>query len=225
MLVFYLGLNKVGRAAFPNTTTHNLDRAWLRGRGKDSGLKIEDQFEFPIAYTTRMKLRGVERRLHALGRWVNSLVGFYPESDEFTQSDAHWNLKLPVDHALVESRHTTQETRQRIAQALINAAVCISANRKLGFDTDIVVATICLPDLWSSEICVYRDPEYFESHTKESTRESAFISRITDRSLAQKWTLTHPSYVEEIGLKISYAETDTHQGLASENWYFVCKDA
>ncbi|GEM_PF-3386437 len=111
--------------------------------------------------TPQRKLRGVARRLRALGRWPREVATAYPDDEELRAAPRYWNWKLPVDLHLVESRWTATAIRRACAQRLIAARAASTGDCR-------ATCVACLQDLFTSGPCLYRSEERFRSHTSAS---------------------------------------------------------
>jgi hypothetical protein len=166
------------------------------------------------------KLRGIPRRLRSLRIWSDSFANNYPTDNQLDPGDSYWNYKIPVELNLVEGRHSTLEIKRACAQELINACShLISAKPKSnGFSR--VTCVICIPDMFTSELCIYLDQEYFESHTIGHKNEYGEARVIQGRSLASEWNLTLPSDMGERGVSKNFHSLEGEWQDTGECWYF-----
>jgi hypothetical protein len=168
------------------------------------------------------KLRGVKRRIRALQRWQDGFIDGFPSEQEISQCERYWNWKIPTHYLLVEGRQSTLETKRAVAQVLIDTCSNL-ANCKPGWARDIrITCKIPLPDMFSSEICLYTSEEYFQSHMECGEFEDNLrISTIDGPKLSERWELKIPKGFSEVGLKIDFpgyeAGVDAHEG---ELWFF-----
>jgi hypothetical protein len=166
---------------------------------------------------TYKKLRNIPRRLRALTRWADSFEGsFY---SELPLQRGFVNEKIPVIESLVEGRQTTPEILAHCAQQLINAAGHLVKARPDDTPQCWVVACIIIPDMFSSEICVYTDERRYLGSTQPFDYENFRQTRITDRSLASEWSLNIPPGLQEVGFHLTH-EDDEGETYESEHWYF-----
>jgi hypothetical protein len=103
---------------------------------------------------TPKKLRGVSRRLRALSVWAAQFEGTFPPG--LTEADRYRNYKIPVHRALLEGPQSTPELRRECAQRLIDACWNLMQSKPPEQVASHVVATIGLPDMFSSEVCITR---------------------------------------------------------------------
>ena len=74
--------------------------------------------------------------------------------------------------------------------------------------------------MWSSEICIYLDDSHFAGHALPSKSERGAVTSLGSRSLAREWGLVLPAGVLERGVHVNYPETDTHEGMLFDRWYY-----
>lgn len=167
----------------------------------------------------RTKIRNIPRRLKALNRWAETFHD--PIRADFPEDRRYWNYKIPVDVNLVEGKHSVQKTKAACAQALIDACSnLILATVDSGYSPRIT-SVICLPDMFTSEVCLYHSEEYYQGFICESTSENGASSVIKGRSLAEEWGLTLPENVQEQGISLEYyGGDDPDEWFTGERWYY-----
>lgn len=166
---------------------------------------------------TNKKLRNIPRRLRALTRWADSFEGsFYVE---LPLQRGFINEKIPVIENLVDGKQTTPDIMGHCAQQLINAAGHLVKARPHDTPQCWIVASIIIPDMFSSETCVYTDKRRYLGATQPFNYEHFRQTRITDRSLANEWNLTIPPGLHEAGFHFVH-EDDEGNTYESEHWYF-----
>jgi len=157
--------------------------------------------------------------LKALNRWADTF--HCPERAIFSDSEHYWNFKIPVEINLIQGKYSTIRVKAACAQALINAC---SNLIKATADSDFkprITAVICLPDMFTSEICLYRSEEYYQSFVTESRSEKGASALIKDRSLAAEWGLILPANVQELGITLEESGSeDRDEWFTGERWYY-----
>ena len=168
---------------------------------------------------TNKKLRGIPRRLRALKRWSESFQGCFPEG--LSEQDRYRNIKIPVNAAIFAPRPGALSIRKVCAQLLLDACARLhEAKMRRGIPWR-VVTTVCVSDMFSSEICVYTSEAYFQSHVQASENATGKTSIISGRSLAREWGLVLPAGFEERGLSYDYRGfQDKDDWDVREDWYF-----
>lgn len=81
---------------------------------------------------------------------------------------------------------------------------------------------ICLPDMFTSEMCFYFSEPYFQCFiTEDAERARGMSRRIHDRSLAKEWGLVLPPPVKEIGVELQVIGfDDPNNHFHGERWYY-----
>jgi len=159
------------------------------------------------------KIRNIPRHLKALTTWASDFEGYFP--DDLTLGDKYCNWKIPVLTTLVEGKQATSAIRKECAQQLINAVGHLFLARSANAISCRVVATIILPDMFSSEICIYTNLDYHRSHIPPTNGENC----IQNKSLAAEWGLALPEWMGERGRCCSIEDSDG-QLYEVEEWYF-----
>ena len=171
-----------------------------------------------IAFSNK-KVRGVPRRLKALARWANSFEGFFP--GDLAQAARYYNFKIPVLATMVEGKQATDAIRRQCAQHLINACQHLIDARPDGAPDCKVVASISLPDMFSSEVCIYTSPAYHRARTQPSNDQYGCSRLITDRDLAAQWGLALPPGMQCVGLSFEcHGIEGIPDGVIGQRWYF-----
>ncbi|AJZ89078.1 hypothetical protein VW41_08550 [Klebsiella michiganensis] len=167
----------------------------------------------------RTKIRNIPRRLNALAHWATTFNN--PERALFSEDEYYWNFKIPVEINLVQGKYSKLKTRAACAQALINACSnLIKATADINYQPRITTV-ICLPDMFTSELCLYRSEEYYQSFITEHQSEKGASTLIKDRSLAAEWGLVLPANVQELGITLEdYSSEDRDEWFCGERWYY-----
>ncbi|MEN4793312.1 DUF3916 domain-containing protein [Pantoea agglomerans] len=165
------------------------------------------------------KVRNIPRRLRALNSWAETF--HCAERAIFSEDEHFWNFKIPVEINLVEGKSSTQRVRTACAQAMINAcANLITATADMDYSLRIT-AVICLPDMFTSEICLFRSEEYYQSFITEDRSEKGASVLIRERSLAADWGLILPANVQELGMTLEYYGSENRdEWFTGERWYY-----
>ncbi|WP_260679654.1 DUF3916 domain-containing protein [Ectopseudomonas mendocina] len=165
------------------------------------------------------KPRGVARRLRALDRWAASFERNFPQ--DIPAGERYWNWKIPVLFSLVEGRHTNPQIQAHCAQALINACQHLMRAKPPEAENWRVTAVICLPDFFTSEVCLYLDEDYFQAHTRASVSAHGNSRHLAPLSLSETWSLQLVDGCGELGTEIDYLDEDQPDGrFIAQRWYF-----
>jgi hypothetical protein len=166
---------------------------------------------------TNKKVRGIPRRLRALGRWSESWDQRFPS--DLSVDDRYWNVKIPVLRTLVQGKQTSIGIQSFCAQQLINAAHKIYLAKPETSTSFRVTCGIVLPDMFASELCIFTSEDYFNEHTLNGKGRFGELQKIQGRSLAEAWNLTVPGGFFEIGV-LRTDEDEDGKPCWSEHWYF-----
>lgn len=168
---------------------------------------------------TNKKVRGTSRRLRALRKWANSFSGSFPTG--LTSADRYYNYKIPVLRTLVEGKQATKEVQVECAQLLIDACAKLIQSKPNSANAFRIVATICIPDMFTSEVCIYTDEDYFQSKVQPETTKHGETTLLRGRSLVSEWGLILPDGVKELGVSLNYQDfDDPDDSYVSEHWNF-----
>ncbi|GKX61157.1 DUF3916 domain-containing protein [Leminorella grimontii] len=167
----------------------------------------------------RKKIRNIPRRIKSLNRWAETFHN--PIHAVFSEDQRYWNYKIPVDINLVEGKHSKQRTKADCAQALINACSNLILATADWDYCPRITAVICLPDMFSSEVCLFRSEDYFQGFISESRTEKGSSVLLRERSLAKEWGLILPKGMQELGIAFEYhGSDDPDEWFAGEHWYY-----
>jgi hypothetical protein len=159
--------------------------------------------------------------MRALRQWAASFANYFPSAQELAENPRYWNWKIPVDSGLVEGRYTTPELQQECAQLLIDACSSLIGAKPEWAKSHRVTCCICLPDIFTSEICIYSDEDYYQGKVSRSSSEYGYQEPIESRSLAAEWGLALPRNATEIGVLWRYDASDSVEDhYVSEHWMY-----
>jgi len=164
------------------------------------------------------KLRGIPRRLRALKTWSESYMDKFPTITVEDYYYGYWNVKIPVHISLVQGKQTNRNIQSYCAQMLINAAYNIYQSKPADKNEIRVTCGIDLPDMFSSELCLFTSEEYFNMHTLPGDNVFGRLTLLHGRSLVEEWGLELPKGFSEIGI-LRVCENDEGDFYHSEHWY------
>jgi hypothetical protein len=157
------------------------------------------------------KLRGVPRRLRAIDRWAEGFNGYFPDlSPLLEKGERYYNWKIPVHASLVQGKQATLEQKAACAQAMIKACSYLMAAKPPRWKAVRVTADIQLPHMFWSELCLYLDEAYFESHVRSAPAAG---------KLSARWSLSLPPGIHERGIAYELAD-DNGRTQPVEQWFF-----
>lgn len=167
----------------------------------------------------RTKVRNIPRRIRSLNRWAETFHN--PERADFAEDQHYWNYKIPVEINLIQGKYSKKETKAACAQAMINACYNLMLATAGCDGIPRITTVICLPDMFTSEVCLFRSEEYFQSFITEGRSENGSSVLIRERSLAKEWGLILPDGVQELGITFDYyGGDDPDEWFSGERWYY-----
>lgn len=162
--------------------------------------------------------RGIPRRLRWLANWSES---FGASDFKVPAGERYWNWKIPVLANMVQGKHATRETKAQCAQYMIDACQRLIETKPVTDQFIRVTCAIFQPDMFTSEICLYLDEDYFNGHTMQNDIKSKYSAVIQGRSLANDWGLQLPDGMLERGILTDHRdEQNPEYNYYSECWYY-----
>ena len=164
------------------------------------------------------KLRGFKRRLRTLRRWSESFAGYFPH--HLTPADRYWNVKISIHADMLHGRKSTWKSKRDCFQQMIDACYRIQQAKPVN-NSSRVTCLIALPDMMTSELCIYSSEEYFQSFLREGESVSGKSEIFAHRSLSQEIGLELPNSFHEVGIGLYYPhDNQDEMRLTYERWYF-----
>lgn len=162
-------------------------------------------------YRHKAKVRNPARHLRALRAWAESARGKYPSRIE----DKYLNWKIPVLDRLVEPPTAKPEWQAHALESLLIAARHFAeAKPEAEQGRSWVAVLVCLPNMWSSEVTVFFDREYYESFLRGD-------DAMKHRSLCREMGLALPPGMVEAGSTARWKEEDEDGRIvhrSEEHW-------
>lgn len=170
------------------------------------------------------KQRALPYRLQVLREfraWSRSFADYFPPASELAENPRYWNWKVPVDASVVEGGEARFVSQRELAQSLIDACAGLLRNKPDWAAAYRVTCVLCVPDLFSSELCIYLDEDYYRSKVEAAQSEHGWQAPIADRSLAAEWGLSLPAKMHELGVRWQYgAMASDDSGYVSDHWRY-----
>jgi hypothetical protein len=84
-----------------------------------------------------------------------------------------------------------------------------------------VTCLICVPDMFTSELCIYADQGYYASKSGNDNSTHGNQTLIEGRSLAKEWALNLPDGIQELGVCWRYDRSpDPSDHYVSDHWMY-----
>ncbi|GGI11651.1 DUF3916 domain-containing protein [Gottfriedia solisilvae] len=167
------------------------------------------------------KIRGIKRKSNKLIKRIIENTAVFPKD---FYNERYWHMHLPVSQSFINSKKTPLKIKRLCIQTLIDQASMLIENKPNSSETFRVVVAIDLPDLFSSQIIVFKGDSYFNSFFDRDDEFQKWIPLTDNRNLKSEWNLVIPKEMQTIGYNeiiSDYVEdTDdidvTHEG---EIWF------
>ena len=173
-------------------------------------------------YSLDKKIRGQRRYLRNLKIWSENFDGYFPDLEGNNQQ--YYNWKIPVPLLLLYGKHSSNAIKAECAQYLINACQYLILAKPQSLKYCKVTCFIALPNMFSSEICIHLNEDYFNSHTGSGLflEDKRMIS--AEYSLKDHWNLNLPENIYEKSIHIEYLDPfDEDDNYIADHWYFIEK--
>jgi uncharacterized protein DUF3916 len=159
------------------------------------------------------KLRGKKRRLNELDTWANSFQHTFP----IPHDNQFINWKIPVVDRLVTGPQTNVQIQRHCVSALLCAATHLITSKPAELKESCRIAVLlALPDLFSSEVTVFFDKEYYAGFYNYDQPLPA------SDSFTKKLGLVLPKGFKEIGTLLETEDEDEDTGkttkFTEERW-------
>lgn len=154
-------------------------------------------------------------------RWVDGFSGMFPSRHALSGNAHYFNEKIALSADLIEGDRARVEVQRECARGLITACAALMAAKPIWAGEYRVTCVIALPDMFTSEICIYLDQAYFRSKLDTCADAHGHQSPIVGRSLASEWGLSLAPGMAERGMRLDYsASDDPWSCYVSEHWFY-----
>ena len=134
------------------------------------------------------KIRGMNRKTNTMINRIEEHTKTFPST---FYNDEYWYMTLPVSQDFIDSRKTPRKVKRLCIQTLLNQANHLIKMKPSDTHTYRVVVLISIENLWSSQIIIFKNDDYFHN----------FFNR---NSEFQKWILlsNKPDFWKTWGISI-----------------------
>ncbi len=144
------------------------------------------------------KVRNPARHLRALKTWADSFDGYYPQAN----GRQYQNYKIWTLDRLIEGPTSKIEWQREAINQLLNVAEhLLKAKPESEQGCSWVAVLLTVPDLFSSEVTVFFDKEYYQHFRMES-------NPISNKSILEKYGLQVNVKLREQGDLITWEDED-----------------
>ncbi len=145
-----------------------------------------------LSFRRKKKLRGVRRRLQDVIEMPHRHGSSFPEPNRWGYLD----FKLPVDQALVEGSHVRLTHLKQCAQTLLDLCMSLKERVPHGASSPKVIASIYEPEMFSSRVTIFWDPEYYRKFFLHDEPNHNWTRLDSENSLVKRWQLNDHGLAE-----------------------------
>ncbi|MFP7486284.1 DUF3916 domain-containing protein [Priestia filamentosa] len=143
------------------------------------------------------KLRGIKRKTKNMVKNIEEHTVEFP----LDFHNGYWHMHLPVAQDFIDSATTPNKIKRFCIQTLVERAnhlINLKPNNK---DIYRVVVAVNFPELWSSQIIVFKNEDYFSGFFDRYNIYQTWLHLPEERSIQREWGLTIPSNMQILGFK------------------------
>ena len=159
------------------------------------------------------KVRGIKRKVKNMVKRIEQETMNFPSDFH----NGYWHLHLPVGQGFIASNKTPVGIKRLCIQTLLNRGQhLVNVKPDISEKTRVVVA-VDLPNLWNSQIIVFKGESYFKTFFDRNDDTQRWIPLPKDRNIEHEWQLTVPNNMKMLGFKVEI--TDEEYQYTGENWF------
>lgn len=162
----------------------------------------------------KKKVRGLKRKTKKMVRQIREYTLEFPE--RFVHPD-YWHMHLPVAQDFINATKTPRKVKRCCIQTFIDQVSHLRERKPDDGKRYRVVAAISLPDLWSSQIIIFKGDSYFRRFFDRKHESQTWIPFSKERDLKREWDLHIPESMQVLGFKeVMIEENYRYEG---ELWF------
>lgn len=159
------------------------------------------------------KVRGIKHKINKLIKRIEENTIEFPI--EYVENE-YRNFPLPVSQEFINSNKTPRKVKRQCIQTLINRAKHMSYIKPIEEEKYRVMVAIHLPDLWRSEMIVFKGESYYQKFFNRNN-EQTWIPLPKTRSIEKEWELSVPTDMSIVGYREEITDEDYH--YKGEIWF------
>ncbi|MDQ0229889.1 DUF3916 domain-containing protein [Metabacillus malikii] len=160
------------------------------------------------------KVRGAKRKLHRMIKRINDYTSEFPT--EFHND--YWHLALPVAQGFIDSEKTPKKYKRYCLQTLLDSAVNLYHLKPNDEEKYRIVVTITFPNLWSSQIIVFKGDSHFNGFFYRNTDDQRWLQLSENRDIRFECKLSVPNDWQIYGFTELITEEDGSY-YEGERWF------
>ncbi|WP_226671130.1 DUF3916 domain-containing protein [Metabacillus litoralis] len=160
------------------------------------------------------KVRGIKRKANKMIQRIEENTMEFPRIDD----DGYRNILLPVSQGFINSDKTPSKIKRLCLQTMVNRAKHLVEMKPTDKEKYRVVVLISLPDLFRSQLIVFRGDSYYQHFFERNNDDQKWSPLSKKRNMAKEWQLSVPETMDILGFKevITYEEGYHEEG---EIWF------
>lgn len=157
------------------------------------------------------KIRGKKRQ------YMNMINRIKENTFEFPTEfyNGYWHMHLPVSQRFINQ--APQKVKRFCIQTLLDRAEYLSGLKPHDKEKYRIVVSIDLPDLWGSQISVFKGDSHFENFFNRNDEYQKWLHLSSDRDIQTEWGLSIPHNFGISGYKEVIIDEDYH--YEGEIWF------
>ncbi|MBM7602540.1 hypothetical protein JOC75_000510 [Metabacillus crassostreae] len=158
------------------------------------------------------KVRGIKRKINKLIELIEENTVEFPKYYD----NEYRNFLLPVSQEFINSNKTPTKVKRQCIQTLIDRAKHLSYIKPIEEEKYRVVVAIYLPDLWRSEIIVFKGKSYYQDFFNRNDKQT-WLPLSKTRNIEKEWRLSVPADMSIVGYREEITDEDYH--YKGEIWF------
>ncbi|MGE6753609.1 DUF3916 domain-containing protein [Rossellomorea sp. NPDC071047] len=160
------------------------------------------------------KVRGIIRKSE------NMIKRIEEETKEFPKEfyNGYWHLHLPVAQDFISSNKIPRKIKRQCIQTLLDRTEHLIGLKPNDNEKYRVVVTVELPDLWGSQMIVFKGESHFKDFFNRNDEYQKWLHLPDHRNIQTDWGLSVPNDLQISGFKEVITEEDGHH-YEGEIWF------
>ncbi|MEH6941811.1 DUF3916 domain-containing protein [Bacillus sp. JJ722] len=160
------------------------------------------------------KVRGIKRKSTNMIKRIEEKTLKFPI--EFY--NGYWYLHLPVAEDFINSVKTPKKIKRLCIQTMLARAEHLIGMKPIDKEKYRVVVAVDLPDLWDSQIIVFKGDSHFKGFFNRNDDYQKWLHLTEDRNIQTEWRLAVPTDLQILGFKEVITDEDGYH-YEGEIWF------
>ncbi len=160
------------------------------------------------------KIRGMKRKTKNMIKRIEEHTMKFPS--EFKHH--YWHMHLPIAQDFIDSKKTPNKVKRLCMQTLLERAYLLMQMKPNDRKNYRVVVAISLPELWSSQIIIFKGESYFLNFFNRNNDYQKWLQLSDGRDIQKEWGLLVPNDMQISGYKELMIEEDGYR-YEGEIWF------